>query len=543
MMDNNDTKCKQTMSENSVGSIDNRIMQRDKVVQCFISNEIGKEKSHVYVLPKHGSLGDLYSDNDRMRKNHLSRQMSRSTDYISPEMKYPEEKSKSAFNKVNPLTKYFSKSSSDLRKKSESRDSSKGDQNKVDNNSGGKMMDNSIVNGSPKAADYKRVPSLTHHYRVGSVLKTFDTSTKNEISTKSKEVGKDITPSDSLCTSNPVDYKRVPSMTHHYRVGSVLNSSFQTPQANDTSKKKTFFFKRFGKSSIFKQSLNTNDVSSAVDPSNDEKRTGLTNHAFSEDPEEDNLRWEEEYDIIDNIESLQNQPTVYPNDVIVDDHDECHHVNSTASEEYFPGKESFSDSVSTCESDVSRSGPVDILSHSIGRSGYDKNVVVDLLDIDDEDGVDSGTDNVTEKGDKFEDSMYFMCLENIQHLLHDAKLIANLYVRLANKFSDNLGKNEAEDEPERTQCDQYISCAEIVHTIVSRNNLVNFNDVLSYILGYIGVIKSEIPEPENTSPPNLLIFIGEMITRHILTIDEVNMMACCLASRPTTKLTGILFVD
>ena len=141
---------------------------------------------------------------------------------------------------------------------------------------------------------------------------------------------------------------------------------------------------------------------------------------------------------------------------------------------------------------------------------------------------------------RYDDSVFHKCannhsdyhkwLENIKPLLYDPELVANLYLRLANKY----GKYNIDGE--ETQYIQHIHSAQIAYDVIKGSNLTNFASVISYLLSYMGAIKTEKALPENICIPNLLSFLEELIKRNTMTSDHVTMFTCLL-SRPNRNLT------
>ena len=152
--------------------------------------------------------------------------------------------------------------------------------------------------------------------------------------------------------------------------------------------------------------------------------------------------------------------------------------------------------------------------------------------LDDEEGTDSGAEFCSEFlaiNDR-SDSIYHTWVGSIKHLLHNAQLVADLYVRLANKFS-----RHTKDEEEETRM-QYLHCAEIAYDIIKKSNSINFANVLSHLLSYIGAIKSETLTPLEACPSSILLLLGEMIKRNTMTSLHVSMVTCFVC-RPNTRLT------
>ena len=127
-------------------------------------------------------------------------------------------------------------------------------------------------------------------------------------------------------------------------------------------------------------------------------------------------------------------------------------------------------------------------------------------------------------------SDYHNWLENIKPLLYDAELVANLFLRLANKYGKYINKNE------ETLYIQHLHSAQIAYDVIKGSKLTNFGSVISYLLGYMGAVKTEKPLPDNICIPNLLSFLEQLIKRNTMSSDHVTMFTCLL-SRPNTKLT------
>ena len=103
-------------------------------------------------------------------------------------------------------------------------------------------------------------------------------------------------------------------------------------------------------------------------------------------------------------------------------------------------------------------------------------------------------------------------------------------MRLSNKFSRHIS-----DQEEETRL-QYLHCAEIAYDIIKKSNSINFANVLSHLLSYVGAIKAEGSIPVEACPSSLLLLLGEMIKRNTLTSHHVSMLTC-FVSQPNTKLT------
>jgi len=129
---------------------------------------------------------------------------------------------------------------------------------------------------------------------------------------------------------------------------------------------------------------------------------------------------------------------------------------------------------------------------------------------------------------------YDKYVEKIKPLLYDAELVANLYIRLANKYSVYSSNKTTTDTPNEQI--QHIHSAQIAYDVIKESNLTNFASVVTYLLSYLGAIKSEKPIPENASIPNLLSFLEELVRRNSMTSEHVTMLTCFLA-RPNRKLT------
>lgn len=128
-------------------------------------------------------------------------------------------------------------------------------------------------------------------------------------------------------------------------------------------------------------------------------------------------------------------------------------------------------------------------------------------------------------------SNYEVCLENIKPLLHDAELVAHLFLRLANKYGMHCNaKNDAMHV-------HHLHSAQIAYDAIQESNLINFSSVISHLLSYMGALKSENPLPDNISIPDLLKFLEKLVEREAMTSYHVTMLACFL-SRPNRRLTA-----
>ena len=89
----------------------------------------------------------------------------------------------------------------------------------------------------------------------------------------------------------------------------------------------------------------------------------------------------------------------------------------------------------------------------------------------------------TYPGDTLGDTPGDTWLTNIKHLLVDSEVVANLFVRLSNKYNEYTTTNN------KTLSLQQIHMARTTYDVITHNNLTNFAHVLSHILSYIGLIK------------------------------------------------------
>ena len=83
------------------------------------------------------------------------------------------------------------------------------------------------------------------------------------------------------------------------------------------------------------------------------------------------------------------------------------------------------------------------------------------------------------------DEFYQDFVGNVEHLLQTPALAATLFVRLSNKFRNQL---DIEEEDEVDFDYQYLHCAHIAYRIIMRSTSISFNDILSYLLSFMGVI-------------------------------------------------------
>jgi len=183
---------------------------------------------------------------------------------------------------------------------------------------------------------------------------------------------------------------------------------------------------------------------------------------------------------------------------------------------------------------------------SVESDQSDREFKPKMLLAQEEEEVDSGTelryDEVANKEAptpttttpaKTADYDYNKYVDKIKPLLYDAELVANLYIRLANKYS-TIGPsiNTLTEKDEKVQ---HIHSAQIAYDVIKESSLTNFAHVVSHLLSYLGAIKAEKPIPESASVPNLLTFLEEMVKRNTMTAEHVTMMTCFLA-RPNRSL-------
>ena len=127
-------------------------------------------------------------------------------------------------------------------------------------------------------------------------------------------------------------------------------------------------------------------------------------------------------------------------------------------------------------------------------------------------------------------SDYEEWVDSIKPLLHDAELVASLFIRLANKYDATKSRDGGESNL------QHLHSAQIAYDVIAEGKLTHFASVISHLLSYLGAIKSEKPVPGEVSVPNLLAFIEELIRRNSIASDHVDMLTC-FVSRPNRKLT------
>ncbi|XP_057312714.1 uncharacterized protein LOC130654190 isoform X2 [Hydractinia symbiolongicarpus] len=126
--------------------------------------------------------------------------------------------------------------------------------------------------------------------------------------------------------------------------------------------------------------------------------------------------------------------------------------------------------------------------------------------------------------DKFD---YMRWIETIEPNLHDPKLVADLYLYLSSKY---LNKNGRAYDLKR------IRMGKMVYWIIHDKQYCNFVSVITYLLSFMDVIKSEDKGVQNVNIEELLIYLTDLITESKMKAEHIKFFAYFL-SRPNTSLT------
>lgn len=102
-------------------------------------------------------------------------------------------------------------------------------------------------------------------------------------------------------------------------------------------------------------------------------------------------------------------------------------------------------------------------------------------------------------------------------------------MRLANKHVKHCRKTA------HLFSSHHLYSAQIAYHVINDSHVMNFSSVISYLLSYIGAIKTENPVPDNVSIPNLLKFLNQLIGKDIMIPYHIKMLTCFLI-RPNSRL-------
>lgn len=135
--------------------------------------------------------------------------------------------------------------------------------------------------------------------------------------------------------------------------------------------------------------------------------------------------------------------------------------------------------------------------------------------------------NVSEEPveDKFD---YMRWIKTMEPNLHDPKLVADLYLYLSSQY---LNKNGKAYDLKR------IRMGKMVYWIIHDKQYCNFVSVITYLLSFMDVIKSEYKGVQNVNIEQLLIYLTDLITESKMKAEHINFFAYFL-SRPNTSLTA-----
>jgi len=108
-------------------------------------------------------------------------------------------------------------------------------------------------------------------------------------------------------------------------------------------------------------------------------------------------------------------------------------------------------------------------------------------------------------------------------------VVANLFVRLANKYSEYKSLDK------KAYYMQQVHMATTAYDVITDNNLTNFAHVISHLLSFVGAIKCEKSPPESINIANILLFLEQLVEKGSLSTFHITLFTVLL-SRPNEKL-------